>query len=85
TLHIRFQYLTLTLLVDSTREVCFAQSIEKVVGVEDVVVDTALETVVDMGEVVVEDVRKDTVEMYTVEVRRDSHLKSSSSLPLQKK
>uniref|UniRef100_M4F7M8 UBC core domain-containing protein n=1 Tax=Brassica campestris TaxID=3711 RepID=M4F7M8_BRACM len=43
------------------------------------------ETVVDMGEVVVEDVRKDTVEMYTVEVRRDSCPKSSSSLPLQKK
>lgn len=31
--------------------------VEKVVAVEDVVVDTSMETVVDMGEAVVEDVR----------------------------
>ncbi|KAF2560895.1 hypothetical protein F2Q70_00017193 [Brassica cretica] len=52
---------------------------EKMVGVEDVVVDTAVEAVVDMGEVVLEDVRIDTVE-----VRRGSRMESSSSLPLQR-
>ncbi|CAF2097094.1 BnaA05g13420D [Brassica napus] len=94
TLHIRFQYLTLTLLVDSTREVCFSRLMSKVTRLSlwkkwwDRGRDRGYrtgETVVDMGEVVVEDVRKDTVEMYTVEVRRDSCPKSSSSLPLQKK
>ncbi|CAN7124084.1 unnamed protein product [Brassica rapa subsp. narinosa] len=54
------------------------------VGVEDVVVDTAVEAVVDMGEVVVEDVRMDTMEMDTVEVRRGSRPESLSSLQLQR-
>ncbi|KAF3586041.1 hypothetical protein F2Q69_00027243 [Brassica cretica] len=53
---------------------------EKVVRVEDVVVDTVVQAVVDMREVVVEDVRMDTVE-----VRCGSHPESSSSLPLQRK
>ncbi|KAF2549931.1 hypothetical protein F2Q68_00034173 [Brassica cretica] len=56
-----------------------AQSMEKVVRVEDMVVDTAVQAVVDMGEVEVEDVRMDTVE-----VRRGSRPDSSSSLPLQR-
>ena len=56
---------------------------EKVVGVKDMVVDTAVEAVVDMVEAVVEDVRVDTEEMDTVEVRRGSRPESSSSLPWQ--